>query len=101
MVALGVPKAWQEDPKFRLVKAVGCQSCEYTGYSGRTGLYEMIAVDEGIRDLVLESATSIKLRRYSRKHLGMITLREAGLLKAVQGVTTAAEVMYHTDLYED
>ncbi len=101
MLELGVPKAWREDPKFQLVKASGCQSCEYTGYLGRTGLYEMITVDEGIRDLVLESATSMRLRRYSRKHLGMITLREAGLLKAVQGITTAAEVMYHTDLVED
>ena len=98
---LGVPQAWKDDPKFRLVKSSGCQSCEYTGYSGRTGLYEMVTVDEGIRDLVLESATALELRRYCRKHLGMITLREAGLLKAVQGITTAAEVKYHTDLYED
>ncbi len=101
MDKLGIPTAWRNDPKFQLVKAVGCQSCEYTGYSGRTGLYEMLNVDEGMRDLVLESATSMKLRRYSRKHLGMITLREAGLLKAVQGITTAAEVLYHTDSYED
>lgn len=101
MENLGVPAAWKKDPKFQLVKASGCQSCEYTGYSGRTGLYEMVTVDEGIRDLVLESATALKLRRYCRKYLGMMTLREAGLLKAVQGITTAAEVMYHTDLYED
>ena len=101
MAELGMPRAWREDPKLQLVKAVGCQSCEYTGYSGRTGLYEMVTVDEGIRDLVLESATALQLRRYCRKYLGMITLREAGLLKAVQGITTGAEVLYHTDLYED
>jgi type IV pilus assembly protein PilB len=101
MDELGVPQAWREDSKFQLVKATGCESCEYTGYSGRTGLYEMVVVDEGIRDLVLESATSIQLRRYCRKHLGMMTLREAGLLKAVQGITTGAEVCYHTDNYED
>ena len=57
--------------------------------------------DEGIRDLVIESSTALTLRRYCRKHLGMMTLREAGLLKAVQGITTGAEVNYHTDLYED
>jgi type IV pilus assembly protein PilB len=101
MDALGLPPAWRNDPKLQLVKANGCESCEFTGYSGRTGLYEMVTVDEGIRDLILDSATSIQLRRYCRKYLGMITLREAGLLKAVQGITTAEEVLYHTDLYED
>jgi len=101
MDELGIPRGWREDPKFQLVRSTGCQNCEYTGYNGRTGLYEMVTVDEGIRDLVLESATSLKLRRYCRKHLGMMTLREGGLLKAVQGITTGAEVLYHTDSYED
>jgi type II secretory ATPase GspE/PulE/Tfp pilus assembly ATPase PilB-like protein len=101
MNELGVPEAWRRDAKFKLVRAKGCVNCEYAGYNGRTGLYEMITVDEGIRDLVLESATALQLRRYCRKHLGMMTLREAALMKAVQGVTTAAEVLYHTDSYED
>ena len=101
MDELGVPQAWRRDAKFKLVRSKGCVNCDYIGYNGRTGLYEMISVDEGIRDLVLDSATSLQLRRYCRKHLGMITLREAALMKAVQGITTAAEVLYHTDSYED
>jgi type II secretory ATPase GspE/PulE/Tfp pilus assembly ATPase PilB-like protein len=101
MDELGVPQAWRRDSKFKLVRAKGCVNCDYVGYNGRTGLYEMVSVDEGIRDLVLDSATALQLRRYCRKHLGMITLREAALMKAVQGVTTAAEVLYHTDAYED
>ena len=91
----------RRDPKFKLFRAKGCVNCDYVGYNGRTGLYEMVSVDEGIRDLVLESATALTLRRYCRKHLGMMTLREAALMKAVQGTTTPAEVLYHTDSYED
>ncbi|MBL7645333.1 MAG: Flp pilus assembly complex ATPase component TadA [Candidatus Hydrogenedentes bacterium] len=101
MDELGIPSAWRRDPKFKLFRAKGCVNCDYVGYNGRTGLYEMVSVDEGIRDLVLESATALTLRRYCRKHLGMMTLREAALMKAVQGTTTAAEVLYHTDSYED
>jgi type IV pilus assembly protein PilB len=101
MNELGIPSAWRRDPKFKLFRAKGCVNCDYVGYNGRTGLYEMVSVDEGIRDLVLESATALTLRRYCRKHLGMMTLREAALMKAVQGTTTAAEVLYHTDSYED
>lgn len=101
MDELGIPKNWRDDPKFQLMKPKGCVNCEYTGYNGRTGLYEMIVVDENIRDLVLERAMAMDIRDYARKELGMITLREAGLLKAAQGITTAAEVLYHTDSYED
>lgn len=101
MEELGIPAAWSRDPKFKLFRAKGCVNCEYVGYNGRTGLYEMVSVDEGIRDLVLESATALQLRRYCRKHLGMMTLREVALMKAVQGITTASEVLYHTDSYED
>ena len=101
MDELGIPSAWRRDPKFKLFRATGCVNCDYVGYNGRTGLYEMVSVDEGIRDLVLESATALTLRRYCRKHLGMMTLREAALMKAVQGTTTPAEVLYHTDSYED
>ena len=101
MTELCVPQNWREDPNFKLVKPQGCVNCEYTGYSGRTGLYEMILVDENIRDMVLERAMAMDIRDYARKHLGMMTLREAGLLKAAKGITSASEVLYHTDSYED
>lgn len=101
MNELGVPSAWRKDPKFKLVKPKGCVNCEYTGYNGRTGLYEMVVMDEPIRDLVLDRAMAMDIREYARKHLGMMTLREAGLLKAAQGITTASEVFYHTDSYDE
>ncbi|MBX3180259.1 MAG: Flp pilus assembly complex ATPase component TadA [Candidatus Hydrogenedentes bacterium] len=101
MDELDIPKNWRDDPKFQLVKPKGCVNCEYTGYNGRTGLYEMITVDENIRDLVIERAMAMDIRDYARKHLGMMTLREAGLLKAAQGITSAAEVLYHTDSYKE
>lgn len=101
MDELCVPKNWQEDPKFKLFKAKGCVNCEYTGYNGRTGIYEYIQVDENIRDLVVERAIAMEIRDYARKHLSMMTLREAALLKAAQGITTAFEVLYHTDSYQE
>ncbi|MDP1586892.1 MAG: ATPase, T2SS/T4P/T4SS family, partial [Prosthecobacter sp.] len=101
MDELCVPQAWKDDPKFRLMKPNGCVNCEYTGYNGRTGIYEFIQVDENIRDLVVERAIAMEIRDYARKHMGMMTLREAALVKAAQGITTAYEVNYHTDSYKE
>jgi len=98
---LCVPQNWRDDPKFQLVKPKGCVNCEYTGYNGRTGIYEMIEVDENIRDLVVERAIAMEIRDYARKHMGMMTLREAALMKAAQHITTPYEVLYHTDSYKE
>jgi len=98
---LGVPPVWRKDPNFMLYRPKGCAACDYVGYSGRIGLYEMLLVDEQIREMILERAMAHDLRRYARKKQGMLILREEGLLKCAQGLTSPAEVIARTDRYDD
>lgn len=98
---LAVPAAYRNDPKFALYRPKGCAACDYVGYMGRIGLYEILLVDETVREMILERAMAHELRRYARRKQGMVILREEGLIKCVQGVTSAAEVIAKTDQYED
>lgn len=98
---LCVPPAWRKDPNFGLYRPKGCAACDYIGYSGRIGLYEILLVDETVREMILERAMAHELRRYARKKQGMLILREEGLLKCAQGVTSPAEVIARTDRYDD
>jgi type IV pilus assembly protein PilB len=70
----------------------GCNACSETGYRGRLALYEVMVVNEDIRKLILEGASTIELREAARAN-GMLTLRESGLVKLRDGVTTIEEVM--------
>lgn len=98
---LCVPPAWRKDPNFGLYRPKGCIACDHVGYSGRIGLYEILMVDETIREMILERAMAHDLRRYARKKQGMLILREEGLLKCAQGMTSPAEVIARTDRYDD
>lgn len=98
---LGIPKQWANDPKLRIGKQKGCPACDYRGFGGRTGIYEMLTLDEGLCDLILDRAMAFDIRRYARKHMGMTTLREEAILKCVKGISSASEVIEHTDLFED
>jgi type II secretory ATPase GspE/PulE/Tfp pilus assembly ATPase PilB-like protein len=51
--------------------------------------------------MILDRAMAFDLRRYARKKIGMRTLREEGIIKCIQGVTSISEVVAHTDKYED
>jgi type II secretory ATPase GspE/PulE/Tfp pilus assembly ATPase PilB-like protein len=68
---------------------------------GRTGLFELLVVDETVCDMILDRAMSYDIRRYARKHQGMLMLREEGIVKCQQGITSVEEIVAHTDLYED
>lgn len=98
---LGVPDKWMNDPNLRMFRPKGCPACDYIGYMGRSGLFEMLVVDEAINELILDRALAFDIRRYARKKQGMRTLREEGIIKCVQGVTTVEEVVAHTDKYDD
>jgi type IV pilus assembly protein PilB len=101
MDALGLPDAWKKDPNLRFFKAPGCPACDYIGYMGRVGLFELMVIDETLCEMIHDRALAFDIRKYARSKLGMRTLREEGLMKCVQGITTAEEVQAHTDRYED
>jgi type IV pilus assembly protein PilB len=86
-----------EDKVFMYGK--GCDYCNNTGYRGRLGLFEMMVMNDELRDLVMKDASTNVLRNTSRK-LGMRTLREAGLLSIFEGITTVEEVVKETIMEE-
>jgi type IV pilus assembly protein PilB len=77
------------------MKGTGCQACNNTGYKGRVGLYEVMDVTEGLRELILVGASALELRRKAIDE-GMITLRRSGVRKIGEGVTTIEEVVRET-----
>jgi type IV pilus assembly protein PilB len=77
------------------MRAVGCAHCRHTGYRGRVGLYEVMEVTDAIRDLVLAGAPVVELRRAAVAH-GMVTLRQSGLRKVKDAVTSLEEVARET-----
>jgi len=79
------------DPKV-VYKAQGCPACQHTGYQGRTGIYELMLVDDDVRELILKSVDSSSIKRAAVGH-GMLTLLQHGAYKVARGITTAAEVL--------
>jgi type IV pilus assembly protein PilB len=82
---------------FPVYKGKGCGTCNGTGYKGRIGLYEVMEISEGIRDLVMVGATAVEIKRKALEE-GMLTLRMSGLEKIKAGVTTIEEVLRETVL---
>ncbi len=78
-----------------LMKPVGCDACQGIGFRGRTGVYELLVMSEGLRPLVIERASLGTLREQARAD-GMRTLREDGIAKVLAGVTTVEELMRET-----
>ena len=76
-------------------KGRGCEKCNNTGYKGRVGLYEVMEVTEELRELILVGASGLELRRKAVDE-GMITLRNSGLRKVKEGVTTIEEIVRET-----
>jgi type IV pilus assembly protein PilB len=85
----------EEAEYVKAYKGTGCPACDGKGYKGRTGLYEVLEVTDDIRDLILNGASAVDLRRKGIEQ-GMITLRRSGLIKVAAGITTLEEVYRET-----
>ena len=85
----------EEAKKLKTYKGKGCSTCNNTGYKGRIGLYEVLEVTDEIRELILIGASALELRKKAIDD-GMISLRESGLHKIRNGVTTIEEVVRET-----
>jgi type IV pilus assembly protein PilB len=85
----------EEAKALKTFKGKGCSTCNNTGYKGRIGLYEVMEVNDDIRELILIGASSLELRKKAIED-GMITLRESGLHKIRAGLTTLEEVVRET-----
>jgi type IV pilus assembly protein PilB len=82
---------------FKLFKGRGCGICNGTGYKGRVGLYEVMEISEGIRDLIMVGATAVEIKKKALDE-GMLTLRMSGLEKIKGGTTSIEEVLRETVL---
>ncbi|MGH9509350.1 MAG: type IV-A pilus assembly ATPase PilB [Terriglobales bacterium] len=85
----------EEAKKVKVRKGKGCTVCNNSGYKGRAGLYEVMAVDDELRELILVGASALELKKKAIER-GMITLRRSGLIKAMDGVTTLEEIARET-----
>lgn len=80
------------DPKLKLYRPVGCESCRRTGYHGRLGIYELLVTNEEIRQMMTKECTSDTIKKIAMQH-GMQTLRMDGWSKVLAGITTVDEVL--------
>jgi type IV pilus assembly protein PilB len=81
----------------QMFRGIGCEKCRETGYAGRLGIYEMLEVDDDVRDLITSNPSLMDLRRACRG-MGMRSLREDGLQKVAAGLTTVEEIARVTDI---
>ena len=78
----------------------GCDNCNNTGYRGRQGIYEIMLLDDDLRDMIINHASTQVLRNEARKR-GMRSLRQSGLMSIYDGVTTIEEVVKETIMEEE
>ena len=83
--------------KVKVKEGNGCHECRGTGYLGRTGVFEVLPVTEGIKDLIVANADSPEIKRLAVKE-GMRTLRQSALRKLAEGITTFEEVVRATSI---
>ncbi|HXJ15608.1 MAG TPA: type IV-A pilus assembly ATPase PilB [Candidatus Polarisedimenticolia bacterium] len=87
----------EEASKTTVQRGKGCGTCNNTGYKGRVGLYEVMEINDDLRELILVGASALELKKKALE-TGMITLRRSGLLKVAAGLTTMEEVLRETVL---
>jgi type II secretory ATPase GspE/PulE/Tfp pilus assembly ATPase PilB-like protein len=85
--------------EIKIFRGKGCPNCNFTGFFGRTAIYEIILIDEAIKDLVLKKTPSSQIKK-SAVSRGMRTLRQDGWQKTISGITTPEEVMKVTSIEE-
>jgi general secretion pathway protein E len=87
------PEQVRETTGGMIYKPEGCEQCNRTGYRGRSGIYEVMLIDDDIRQLVLKNVDSGTIKRQAVTSKGMRTLMDDGALKVLKGVTSIAEVL--------
>ena len=81
---------------WKLYRPVGCDSCRGKGFKGRVGVYEVMPITEEMQHVIMNNGTEVDIMNMAYKE-GMVDLRRAGLLKAMQGLTSLEEVIAHTN----
>lgn len=82
----------KNDGQVKLYKGSGCDVCGHSGFLGRVGIYEVMPVSDGLAKLISERADTLSLEKKAREE-GMITMKQDGYLKVVEGITTIDEIL--------
>ena len=83
---------WKTKTPATMRKPIGCTECRTTGFRGRAGIYELLQMTPGVKDLITPDVPIEKLRRQAYKD-GMRPMRVSGLSKVAQGITSFEEIM--------
>lgn len=75
-----------------IYQAVGCKKCEQEGYSGRTGVFEALTITDELAEVILKEPSEIKIMEEGKRQ-GMVTMKQDGILKVLEGITTIEEVL--------
>ncbi len=76
-----------------LYRATGCPVCNGQGFMGRTGIYELLIIDAELTGMITRRATAIEIKQYALTSARMVSMREDGMRKATEGITTLEEVL--------
>jgi len=90
MEALGVRA--EKPEAYRFYRPQGCPHCGNTGYRGRSGVHELLCVNDAVRDAILARKTSGEIRRIARRQANLVTMREDAFYKIIKGTTSFEEV---------
>jgi len=85
---------------FKLYEAVGCEKCNSTGYKGRIGIFEAIKTDEAIEKIIPENPSEREIKKIARNQ-GILSMRQDGMVKIINGITSFEEVQSVVDLNEE
>lgn len=87
-----LPKKFQNGEEIRLYKGGGCSYCNHTGYLERIGIFEIIKISPTINRMILKNPTAKEIEEQAKKE-GLITMKQDGYLKVLEGITTVEEVL--------
>ena len=85
-----------ESSEMKIFQGGGCDHCKGTGYKGRTAIFELLVINENIREMIYKNASLSEIRETAINKNGMVTLKEDGVKNIIQGITTAEEVIRTT-----
>lgn len=95
-------KNYNIDPNapFKVYEKVGCEKCNLTGYKGRVGIFEAIKTDEQIEKIIPENPSEREIKKIARSQ-GILSMRQDGIIKIINGTTSIEEVQSVVDLFEE
>ncbi|MFH1094152.1 MAG: ATPase, T2SS/T4P/T4SS family [Candidatus Omnitrophota bacterium] len=77
----------------KVYRGKGCKNCSGSGYRGRFAILEVLLINDELRDMIMRKCSSDEMKRYAKKELGMLTLRDTGIQNFLKGQTTLEEVL--------